>query len=141
MNRIYFFGLFFLILCSCKKEDKEITTRDKIIGTWRFKEKPAILTNPWMGHIENRTVFSGDEKLTFSKNGNFDIDETKYGLWELDSLENIIIDMSSQRCYAVGDFCMTQLKFEIEIINDTILKVAHNFYRIYDNTYVFEPLK
>ena len=149
MNRLLILGiLFVLILNGCKKDNSEtpsdnleLTTRDKLIGTWRFKEAPANLIHPFMGYYENRTIFSGDEYLTFSQNNDFDVDSIKYGVWDLDSLENINIDMTLSGGYAVGDFLMPNLYFEIKEINDTILIVQNDFYVFYNNIYVLEPVQ
>jgi hypothetical protein len=114
----------------------------KLIGKWRFKETPARLTNSWEGRCcEDRTIFSGNEHLSFLEGGDFLIDSTIYGTWSLDSLENILVDMTSTGGYAVGDFPQPLIRLQIIELNDTILKVDHSFYRFNPNYYIFEPDK
>jgi hypothetical protein len=142
MTRILLIGFIFLCFSSCEKNTDEKSTEQKLIGKWKFKEAPARLTNPWQGHCcEDRTIFSGNEHFSFLKKGDFIIDSTNYGTWRLDSLENIIIDMTQSGGYAVGDFPQPLLKLKIIELNDTLLKVDHSFYRFYPNYYILEPDK
>ncbi len=142
MKRIILICLIFSGFCACEKTMNEESTAQKLTGTWQFKEPPQRLTNNWMGRCcEDRTIFSGDEHLTFQKNGEFIIDSTRYGTWKLDSVETIMIDMTSSGGYAVGDFPQPKINLKIIELNDTLLKVDHSFYRFYPNIYILEPEK
>jgi len=140
IKKLVFYFLIAITLIGCIKESYEKTTKEKIIGTWKFKETPDRLINSWgSGYYEDRTVFSGEEIISFNENGNFLIDSINYGFWYLDSVENIVINMTSSGGYADGYFIQTMLVFEIIELNDTILKVDHSFYKFYPNYYIFEP--
>lgn len=145
--KVLFVVLTMILYNSCNKHKNEVnevnelkTTKEKIIGTWKFKVPPQPLINGWMGHYENRSVFSGQEILTFSSNNDFIIDSVKYGTWQLyNSDRNISIDMSSSEGYGVGMFEYYSLDFNIIELNDTLFKVQNDFYRFYENYYYFEP--
>ena len=140
MNRLVAFVLMLFCLVGCDENTVEKTMEQKLIGKWTFKETPQRLTNSWEGRCcEDRTIFSGEEQLTFQKDGVFLIDATIYGTWRLDSLENILIDMESHGGYAVGDFPQPLLSLQIIELNDTLLKVDHSFYKFYPNYYFLEP--
>jgi len=142
MKRILLICILSICFFSCDKNTDEKSMEQRLIGKWRFKETPASLTNSWEGRCcEDRTIFSGNEHLSFLESGVFLIDSTIYGTWRLDSLENILLDMTSTGGYAVGDFPQTLLSLQIIELNDTLLKVDHSFYRFYPNYYVFEPEK
>lgn len=129
-----------LILCNCSRQDPKPDRRMQITGDWIFSEKPARLTNPWMGHIEDRTVFSGDEILGFHPRDSFFISDSLYGSWTLDSLGNIAIDLSQSGGYATAGFNQNYLYFEIREISDSSMRVEHNFYRFYGNTYQLKKI-
>lgn len=140
MKRILLFFFILICFCACEKTEDEISTEQMLIGSWQFKETPERLINNFTVYREDRTIFSGSEHLTFKENGDFIIDSINYGRWELDSIKNIVIDMSSNGGYAVGDFPQPVLNLRIIELNDTLLKVDHSFYRFYPNYYILEPL-
>lgn len=132
--------LTFLTFLSCRQEEPAPDLKMKITGDWVFSEKPARLTNPWMGHIEDRTVFSGDEILGFHPRDSFFISDSLYGSWALDSLGNIAIDLSQSGGYATAGFNQNYLYFVIREISDSSMRVEHNFYRFYGNTYQLKKI-
>jgi hypothetical protein len=128
------------IILSCTKDESAPDLKKRITGHWAFAEKPARLTNPWMGHIEDRTVFSGEEILGFQAQDEFYVSDSLYGSWSLDSMGNIGIDLSLKGGYAITDFKQNQMYFEIIEITDSSMRVAHNFYRFYGNTYLLKKI-
>jgi len=128
-------------MISCQPDEPAPDLKKQITGSWTFAEKPARLTNPWMGQIEDRTVFSGEEILGFQVQDEFYISDSLYGSWSLDSMGNIGIDLSLKGGYAITDFKQNQMYFEIKEITDSSIRVAHNFYRFYGNTYLLKKIR
>ena len=128
--------LIFLFLFSCQKDKDESNKKDQIIGMWTFIDKPTQNLNNYQGYIEDRTVFQGNEILTFKSNGNFFIDSINYGDWKLDSTQtNIQIELTYNNGYPPDGFAENSMIFELINLNDSVMEVYHRYYKYYDNKY------
>lgn len=128
---LIFFYVFVFGLTSCWKDEQRLIT-----GAWYFAEKPHQNLNHYMGFIEDRTVFNGSEELIFDRRGDFYIDSTKYGTWNLDNHQtNIIINITFKNGYPPNGYSLNYFDFEIIKINKSILEVNHRYYKYNENKY------
>lgn len=129
-----------LLLTNCKKDNDStfISKQELIIGKWTFVEKPPQNLNNYQGHIEDRTVFSGDETLTYDKLGVFKIDSIDYGNWLLESTQTRIqINITKGGGYPPLGCPQSAMTFDIVSLNDSLMIVNHWFYK-FQNTYKFK---
>ena len=126
------------ILMGCSKQSK---IKRFLTKTWTFSETPRRNSDTYMGNVEDKTIFEGTESITFTEQGDFLVNNMKYGTWscgEKSSGNTISITQVPYEEYSCCGSGQTYMEWEILELKKNKLVVKHGYYKYPDNQYDFK---